>query len=53
VDAVTQGILALLVILCLLMAWAIIEIRSLRAAVQPIGTIADSPIGRAVAGLSL
>ena len=32
-GVVTQGILAMLVILTLLMAWAIIEIRSLRAAV--------------------
>lgn len=52
-DIILQGILGLLVVVALMLAWAIIEIRSLRAAVQPIGTIADSPIGRAVAGLSL
>lgn len=52
-NAVIQGILALLVVVALMLAWAIIEIRSLRAAVQPIGAVADSAIGRAISGLSL
>jgi hypothetical protein len=51
-DAILQGILALLVVLTLMIAWAIIEIRSLRNAVAPIGSIADSPLGRAVAGIA-